>query len=354
MPSILEPLSFRTGLRAPNRVVLAAMTNQQSHADGTISRDEHDWLTSRARGGFGTVTTCASHVAKDGQGWRGELGIFDDAQLPGLTTLAADLRAAGATSFMQLFHGGLRADPQVSGSEPWSAVVGPTWRAGTTAEIERVVVQFGDAAVRASKAGFDGVELHGAHGYLLCQFLASDNQRTDGWGEALEGRARLVREVTREVRRRTPAGFTVMVRLSPEDFAQAKGLDLDESLQTASWLAEDGADGIHISLWKSLANTKKRPEQHAITLFREALPADVRLIAAGSIWTRAEAESLLERGVDAVALGRSAIVNPDWPRRIVDPSWTPDRPPVTVEQLRARGIGASFAEYMRNWKGFIA
>ncbi|CAN5922921.1 NADH-dependent flavin oxidoreductase [soil metagenome] len=357
MTSLFDPLVFRTGLSARNRVALAPMTNQQSHADGTLSDDERDWLFSRAGGGFGLVITCAAHVAKDGQGWPGELGIFDDAHLPGLRTLATGPRERGAASMVQIFHGGLRADAKVSGGVPWtaSAIDGGAARAATDEDLARVVTQFGDAAVRAQSAGFDGVEIHGAHGYLLTQFLsATENRRTDAWGGSLDHRARLIREVAREVRARTGRTFTVGVRLSPEDFGNAKGMDLDESVQTARWLAEDGVDFVHLSLWKALLDTKKRPHEHALPIFRAALPSDVTLLVAGALWTRAEAEGMLARGADAVALGRAAIVNPDWPRRAAEEGWEPKRPPVTVEELRERGLGPAFAGYMRNWKSFVS
>src|SRR5262245_28822329 len=131
MTSLFEPLVFRTGLTAPNRVVLAPMTNKQSHADGSVGDDELRWLVSRARGGFGTVMTCAAHVAKDGQGWPGELGIHDDALVPGLGALADALHAAGAVAMVQIFHGGARADRTVSDAEPWSASDGDGVRAAT-------------------------------------------------------------------------------------------------------------------------------------------------------------------------------------------------------------------------------
>src|ERR1043165_9816244 len=105
MSVLFSPLEFRTGLSAPNRVVLAPMTNKQSHADGSLGDDELRWLCSRADGGFGLVMTCAAHVSKDGQGWPGELGIFDDSLLPGLTTLATALRERGAGSMGPSFHG---------------------------------------------------------------------------------------------------------------------------------------------------------------------------------------------------------------------------------------------------------
>ncbi len=355
MPTIFDPLVFRTGLTARNRVILAPMTNQQSHDDGSLSDDELRWLVSRAAGGFGVVMTCAAHVAKDGQGWPGELGIFDDALLPSLERLAGALRRHEAVSIVQIFHGGVRADATASGIRPWSASEIEGARPATKEDIERVIGEFGKAAARAKRAGFDGVEIHGAHGYLFTQFLsATQNQRTDEWGGSLEGRARLIREVMRRVREETGAGFTVGVRLSPEDFGNARGLDLDESVQTARWLAEDGADFIHVSLWDVHRNTTKRPDQHAVPLFRQALPEHVKVLTAGKIWTRADAEHQLALGADAVALGRSAILNPEWPLRAQTDGWEPRRPPVSIDELRDRSLSPRFAEYMRRWKGFVA
>ena len=355
MISLFEPLIFRTGLSARNRVVLAPLTNMQSHADGSLGDDELRWLTSRAEGGYGIVMTCAAHVARDGQGWPGELGVFDDSLLPGLTRLAEALRARGAMSMVQIFHGGLRADPAVTGVAPWSASEGDGARAATTSDIARVMAQFADAAARAQRAGFDGVEIHGAHGYLFTQFLSrTQNRRSDEWGGPLQNRARLLRETMRAVRDRVGSSFTVGVRLSPEDFGNARGLDLDESIQTARWLADDGADFIHLSLWQSLAPSTKRPDANAIPLFRAALPVDVTVLAAGAIWTRAEAEQVLAWGADAAVLGRSAIANADWPLRAVDPLWQPRRPPVTIEALCQSGLSRKFAESMRRFKGFVA
>jgi len=355
MISLFEPFAFRTGLAPRNRIMLAPLTNMQSQADGSLGEDELRWLTSRADGGYGIVMTCAAHVARDGQGWPGELGVFDDTLLPGLTRLADGLRARGAISMVQMFHGGLRADPAVTGLAPWSASEGDGARGATADDIARVIVQFADAAARAQRAGFDGVEIHGAHGYLFTQFLSrTQNRRTDEWGGPLMHRARLLRDTMRAIRARVGSSFTVGVRLSPEDFGNARGLDLDESIQTAQWLADDGADFIHLSLWQSLAPTAKRPDTNAIPLFRAALPGDVTVLAAGAIWTRAEAEQVLALGADAAVLGRSAIANADWPLRAVDPLWQPRRPPLTIEALCESGLSRKFAESMRRFKGFVA
>ena len=357
---LLDPFEFRNGVRVRNRVWLAPLTNMQSAADGSLSDDELHFLELRALGGFGVIETCASHVARDGQGWPGELGIFEDRLLPGLERLAKTLTRAGALSFVQLFHGGLRSPSTLTGQQPWTATAVPAAqgseaaRAATEADLWRVIGDFRDAAVRAEQAGFAGVELHGAHGYLLCQFLSATlNTRTDDFGGSLTGRARLLRETLRAVRAAVPSRFIVGVRLSPEDFGNARGLDLDESLQIAAWLAEDGADFIHLSLWSSANNTQKRPGEHPLPLFRAAVPRDVSLVVAGKIWTRAEGESLLERGASAVALGQAAIANPDWALRSADASWQPRRPPFTLAELADRGLNPTFANGMRRWSGFV-
>ncbi len=357
---IADPLTLRCGLRIANRVWLAPMTNRQSHDDGSLSDDELHWLERRAAGGFGAIETCASHVALDGKGWPGELGVFGDELLPGLRRLASAIAAKGATGIVQIFHGGYRAPSALTGQAPWgpSPFEAPGLepnRGATEEDIERVIAAFARAAARSHAAGFAGVELHGAHGYLLCQFLSARmNQRADRWGGSLEGRARLVREATRAVRAAVPAGFAVGVRLSPEDRGNAVGLDLDESTQVARWLADDGADFVHLSLWDAAANTRKRPDEHPIPLFRATLPRDVAIVAAGGVWTREQADAVLARGADAVALGLAGIANPEWPARATDPAWVPRRPPLTIAELRGLGLNATFAEGMRNWKGFVA
>lgn len=357
---LLAPFRFRNGVGAPNRIWLAPMTNSQSHADGTLSDDELHWLERRAAGGFGVIETCAAHVAEDGQGWAGELGVFADRLVPGLTRIAEMVARHHCVGLAQIFHGGLRADPKLTGGTTWSASAVEetnvaTPRAASEEDIARVIEQFRDAAVRCHRAGLAGVELHGAHGYLLCQFLsATQNVRTDRWGGTLENRARLLRETLRAVRAAVPAGFVVGVRISPEDRGNARGLDLDESLAVARWLAEDGADFLGLSLWDSKRPTAKRPTERPIPLFRAALPTDVPLVVAGGIWTRADGEALLVEGADAVALGRAAIANPEWPHSIEHPTWEPRRPPLTIGELRDRGLSEVFAAYMRQWKGFVA
>jgi len=373
---LFEPFTLRCGQTLPNRIALAPLTNKQSHADGLLSDQELEFLAARAQGGFGVVETCAAYVAQDGKAWDGELGVDRDECIPGLTRLASRIRASGGTpstqfpsraggghakSLVQLFHGGVRAEPRLTGEHVWSASAftehapesGPP-RAATVADVERVIGQFADAAARAQSAGFDGVELHGAHGYLLSQFLSRTmNLRTDDWGGSIEGRARLVRETTRAVRKRVGSSFIVGVRLSFEDFGQARGLDLDESLHVSRWLVDDGVDFIHASLWDVTRMSTKRPESHTLTELRAAIPRDVAILTAGKIWSREDGEAALARGADVVSLGRSAIANPTWPRLVFEGREIV-HPPLTRAELGERAVSPVFQDYLTKWKNFVA
>lgn len=332
------------------------MTNMQSHEDGSLSDEEFAWLKARSEGGFGVIESCATHVSLDGQAWKGELGIYDDKMVPGWRRLARAIQDDDALLLAQTFHGGARAIATSSG--PWSCstteIGSMVVREGNEEDIEGAIEAFAQAAKRLHSAGVDGVELHGAHGYLLCQFLsATMNRREDQWGGSLENRARLSRRVLQATRAAVPSDFVVGIRLSPEDFGATKGLDLDESIQVAKWLCEDGADFIHISLWDATKNSVKYPNKHTNTLFRDALPADVPVITAGNIWTRDDALRQLDLGADAIALGRSGIANPDWPVEVAKDGKEPTRPPLTREQLRDRALSDGFIEYMKRWSGFV-
>ena len=165
MAAPIDTFEFpRTGKKLRNRAVVAAMTNKQSNEDGSLSDEEINWLIRRAEGGFGIVTTAATHVVPEGQGWDGEMGVWGDHQLPGLTRLAAGINEHGAVSLAQIFHGGMRCPQRLTGVQPVSASINPTsdsdngeTRALEDSEIEELVEAFATAATRCEKAGFDGV-----------------------------------------------------------------------------------------------------------------------------------------------------------------------------------------------------
>lgn len=354
------PLPLRGGRSLPGRLWLAALTNQQSPDGGHLSADERGFLLRRAQGGMPVITTCAAYVHPDGQAWPGQLGVASDSQGEALRPLATGLAAAGAAGLVQLFHGGGRADAALTGQPTWSL---SSWSDKATSgvveaapadRLDRVIADQAAAARRVEAAGLAGVELHGAHGYLLSQGLSRVyNTRDDAWGGDLAGRARLIRESLRAVRAATGPGFVVGVRLSPEDMGQAKGLDLDESLQVAAWLAEDGADFIHLSLWDCKKSTQKRPEAHPLPLFRAAVGPEIALVAAGDLWTIDDVAATFAQGADAVAVGRAAIGQADWAAKILGGAPV-DRAPFSPGTLAENGASETFVRYLSRFRGLVS
>jgi 2,4-dienoyl-CoA reductase-like NADH-dependent reductase (Old Yellow Enzyme family) len=364
---LLSPLTLRCGVTLKNRLALAPLTNGQSADDGALLPAEVRWLLRRARGGFGLVETCAAFVSWQGKAFDGQLSLaaFDDAeadarQQAALAALATSMADAGGAGIVQLVHGGARSPSRLTGLQPVAPSVfheeSPTFevpRALSGGEVEAVAASFIDAAVRSQRAGFAGVELHGAHGYLLGQFLSRTmNTRDDQWGGSFDNRVRLLCHIARGVRAACGDAFVVGVRLSPEDRGFAKGLDVDESIETARRVADD-VDFVHISLWDSSKNTVKHPAEHAARLFRKALPPQVALVAAGGVWTNDDATTLMERGADIVSVGRAAIVDPDWPTHVVLEGNDPVRGPLTIEQLQEVDVSEGFVQYLRRFPGVV-
>ena len=228
-------------------------------------------------------------------------------------------------------------------------------RALSSDDVERLKDDFVSAARRAERAGFDGVELHGAHGYILSQFLSPEiNQRSDDYGGSAENRARILFDLVDRVRDECRSDFSLGVRLSPERF----GLRLAEIIEVARrLLREQKIDYLDMSLW----NVFKEPEEAAfagkplLAYFAELERGTVRLGAAGRVRSAADARRALESGLDFVVVGRSAILHHDFPQQIAnDPDFTPAALPVSPEYLREEGLGPAFIDYMRNRKGFVA
>jgi 2,4-dienoyl-CoA reductase-like NADH-dependent reductase (Old Yellow Enzyme family) len=357
VPALFDPVTFAHGPAMPNRFMLAPLTNQQSHADGTLSDDEHHWLTMRAQGGFGLTMTCAAHVQAVGQGFAGQLGVFGDQHLAGLTRLAGDLNATGTVSYMQLHHAGNRSPAELIGTQPVCPSDDPATgaRALTSAEVEQVVADFVAAARRAEQAGFHGVELHGAHGYLICQFLSAElNHRTDHYGGSLANRSRLLFEIVDGVRATCGPDFALAVRLSPERF----GMLLDEVREVFEQLGADGrVDLIDMSLW----DVAKEPveEAHRGRTLAEIVASwdrgSARLGVAGKIHDPGDALRMLEAGIDVVVLGRVAILHHDYPRQVqADPGFVPRRAPVPREVLLSEGVSPAFIDYLAGGFRFVA
>jgi 2,4-dienoyl-CoA reductase-like NADH-dependent reductase (Old Yellow Enzyme family) len=357
LPDILEPLAFLRGPAMKNRFALAPLTNQQSHPDGVLSDEEFHWLVKRAEGGFGMTLTCAAHVQRIGQGFPGQLGVFGEEHLPGLTRLASAIKANGSIAAVQLHHAGIRSPAALIGEAP----VGPSdnpetgARGLSTAEVEQLVEDFVAAAHRAERAGFDGVEIHGAHSYVLCQFLSEGlNRRTDRYGGDPANRARAIKEVISGIRQRCRPDFTLGLRLSPERF----DLKLMDIVQLArEVLAEGQIDYLDLSLW----DYTKEPNEEAhqgrslMSWFAELPRGNVRVGCAGKIMSGADVRACLVGGMDFVFLGRAAILHHDYPRLYAaNPDVEPIARPVSEAHLRGEGLSPTFVAYMKGWKGFVA
>jgi 2,4-dienoyl-CoA reductase-like NADH-dependent reductase (Old Yellow Enzyme family) len=357
MTDPFEPLAFTRGRAMKNRFMLAPLTNCQSHDDGTLSDEEFRWLTMRAEGGFGLTMTCASHVQAQGRGFPGQLGIFSDAHLPGLSRLAEAIRRTGSLAMVQLHHAGMRSPAALIGTKP----VCPSDDAGTgaralgLAEVEQLTEDFIAAALRAERAGFDGVELHGAHGYVLAQFLSAEtNRREDRYGGSLENRSRIFFDILSGIRARCGAGFNVGVRLSPERF----GLRLPEMVTVAERLMASGMiDFLDLSLWDLLKEPVEEEFQGRTLLsyFTALDRGQVRVGAAGKIASAADVARCLDAGFDFAIVGRAAILHHDFPQRVqADRDFRAVGLPVPPEHLLNEGLSPTFIGYMGNWKGFVA
>jgi len=354
LADLFEPMTLTRGPAMKNRFMLAPLTNLQSYPDGRMSDDEFRWLTKRAEGGFGLTMTCAAHVQAVGQGFPGQMGVFGDQHLEGLTRLAVAIKAFGSVSSVQLHHAGNRSPTDLVGQP-----VCPSDDPGTGArglsigEVEQLIEDFIAAAARAEQAGFEGVEIHGAHGYILAQFLSPTvNQRTDRYGGSVENRARIIHEIMAGIRKRCGAGFQLGLRLSPERF----DLKLAEIIEVAQATMSSGhLDYLDMSLWDVFKEPLEEEFQGRtlMSCFTALDRGQVRLGVAGKVTSPAIARQMLDQGADFVLIGRAAILHHDFPKLAHDPDFTPIATPVSREHLRNEGLGPAFLDYMASWKGFV-
>lgn len=356
MSSLFDTVSFAHGPAMPNRFMLAPLTNMQSHPDGTLSDDEKHWLVKRAEGGFGLVMTCAAHVQKRGQGFPGQLGTFSDDHVPGLTGLATAIKSHGSVAVVQLHHAGRRSPADLIGESPVCPSEDPETgaRALTTDETEELIADFVKAAVRCDRSGFDGVELHGAHDYMICEYLSPElNRRSDRYGGSLENRARLLMEIVSGIRRECRPDFNLSVRLSPERF----GMQTPEICEVYGRLVDVGVDFVDMSLW-DVFKEPADPDfagRRLVDVFAALPRGRTRLGVAGKLYSAADARRAIDAGADMVVLGRGAILHHDFPEQVRhDGDFVMRDLPVTPETLKNEGLSDSFVGYMRNWKGFVS
>ena len=347
---------FNCGSTMKNRFMLAPLTNQQSFENGQLSEDEFRWLTMRAQGQFGLVMTCASHVQEVGKGFSGQLGIFHDDHVKGHQRLSSGIKAYGSLAVIQLHHAGMRSPESLIHQAPVcpSANEKTGARALSLEEVKQLRDDFIQAAIRAKKSGYDGIEVHGAHGYILSQFISKEiNKRTDEYGGSLHNRSRLLFEIVDGIRAACGENFLLGVRLSPEKF----GMDLAEIKTICKQFIKEGKiDFLDISLWDSFKFPEDSHFQHLSLLehFTSMDLKQVKLTVAGKIRNGKEVKQILDAGVDFVTIGRAAILHHDFAAKVIEnANFEPVETPVSKEYLRSEGLSDTFISYMNRWPNFI-
>ena len=330
---LFSPLKLRD-VTLKNRIGVSPMC-QYSSEDGFANEWHFVHLGAFATGGAGLVITEANAVVPEGRISPQDLGIWKDEHIPALRRITDFIHAHGAIAGTQLAHAGRKAstlrpwDGNGAATEAqggWSNVMAPSAiqfadgypepRELDAAGIQRVVSGFRDAARRALEAGFQLVEVHAAHGYLLHEFMSPlSNQRTDEYGGSFENRVRIVREVVRAVRETWPENLPVIVRISASDWAEG-GWDIDDSVRLAPLLREDGADLVDCSSGGLVPNAKIEIGPGYQVGFAERVKREggVPTAAVGLITDARQADDIIRGGqADLVLLARELLRNPRWP-----------------------------------------
>lgn len=324
----LNLYQFTNGVTLSNRIVMAPVTTQSSFFDGTVTDAEVNFY--RMRSGVGMIIVEVANVNQDGKGFEGELSVTDDRFIPGLRKLANAIHTKGSKAVLQIFDAGRKTSRSIlRGHQPHSAsAVAPhrhpdeVPRALTNAEIDQIIRDFGLATARAIKAGFDGVEIHGANTYLLQQFFSPhSNRRTDQWGGDVYQRMAFSKAVIKEVRRvvaeQANEPFLVGYRLSPEELSKP-GITIDDTLKLVDVLSDQPIDYLHTSMGDRKRTSLLNKDDHEtlnhkiLTVINNRKP----LIEVGNVQTPADAQEALADGATLVAMGRELLREPNWIEKV--------------------------------------
>ncbi|WP_112179808.1 MULTISPECIES: NADH-dependent flavin oxidoreductase [Paraliobacillus] len=328
--ALFEPYKLPSGIEIRNRIMMAPMTNYSSNVDGSVKLDEVSYYARRSMG-VGAVISAVANISPGGKGFPGEIGCDRDELIPSLKKLADGIKNEGAKAILQIFHAGRLAPRDLV---PEGDVVAPSnipaERGGTpivpreltTTEIEAIIEAFGQATRRAIEAGFDGVEIHGANGYLIQQFFSPhSNRRDDQYGGNLAKRMTfpltVIERVQQVVKEQAKEPFIVGYRFSPEE-PETPGISMGETLQLVDVLADKGLDYLHVSLQDFWSKARREADQTKtrIELLLQTINKRLPLIGVGSIYSADDAAEAMKTGIEFLALGREIVIDPDWIQKI--------------------------------------
>ena len=321
-------------LEVKNRIVFPPMVSGHAVMDGHVTDGHLAWYGARAKGGVGLIIVELTAVVQRGTAGPTLLGIWSDESIPGFQRLTESVHAHDAKIFVQLAHAGRQTSRVAIGGQAPVApsaipcpLLEPTLKEIpqelSIREIEEIIMKFGDSARRARQAGFDGVELHGAHGYLISEFMSPyTNKRQDAYGGNLSDRMKFPLDIIKTVRREVGVDFPICFRYSGNEYVP-DGRTVEESIRIATILEAAGVDCLHVtagvyeSLWSQIppygfSEGFNANESKAI---RQAV--NIPVITVGRIKSLEVAEEILEHEkADMVALGRQLICDPDWPHKV--------------------------------------
>jgi 2,4-dienoyl-CoA reductase-like NADH-dependent reductase (Old Yellow Enzyme family) len=315
------------GMKLNNRFVRSATWEGMAADDGTCTAKLVETIARLSAGGIGLIVTGHAYIKKQGRAGEWQLGIYEDRLIPGLKKMTDAVHLNGGKIIAQLAYSGLFADPELTGYPP----LAPSVINGITehnvqqmalSDIQDVVESFGQAALRAKKAGFDGVQLHSAHGYLLSQFLSPFfNRRSDRYGGDIENRTRIHIEIVHTVRSYVGNDYPLLIKMNTGDFIEG-GLKLADALQAGILFEKNGLDAIELSGGTGLSGKlnpirtgirKKTDEayfEEAAVMFKEHIT--IPLILVGGIRSFEVAERIITSGIaDYISMSRPFIREPD-------------------------------------------
>jgi len=343
---VFEPITIGT-MEVKNRIVAGPMVMNHATEDGHVTPRMVDYYAAKAKGGFGLVHVEASYIRPDGNMFSRMLGVYTDKQLPGLNEIVEAIHANGAKCTIQLVHGGRVSGPQITGTQPVAPSddtppLAAKPRGLSMAEIEELVECYAQAAVRAKAAGFDGAMIHGAHGFLISQFVSPYcNRRTDKYGK---DRYLFVKQIVGACREAVGDDYPLLIRISADEFLGEEGLTLEETTKVYAPLLEelgidciDASAGIQERVYFNI-QPLYTPRASILYLAEEVKKVvGIPVIGVGRINDPRLVKQVIETGrVDMISLARQSLADPELPRKMLE-----DRPE-DVRQCIACDLGCSY------------
>src|SRR6202166_2023392 len=374
---VWSPFRFNSGREMATRFAMAPLTTDSSHQDGTATEHELEFVRRRAASGFGAVVSSAAYVEDDGRSWHG-IGAAHEGHLSSLNRLAEAMRAAGGLAILQIYDGGRIAKPELISEHCLrapSAVASlrsgaKTPRAMTSDEVGSLIASFREAASLARKAGFDGVEVHGANHYAVHQFFSPRaNHRVDHWGGTLSRRMNFPLAVAQAVRDALGPKLIAGFRVTPFE-AEPDGYTLEDAKLLCNELARLDLDYISVSLddyrksrpvgeprvYNGPVEKSNTPAASPIKEFARVIAGRTAVMASGGIKTCMDAEGAIKLGADLVAVGRAVVVDPEWLFKVRTKSETSilaGLPKDEREIAKALSIPPRMVEYLLSRPGWI-